>query len=197
MSTIEHTVDVGVPVRVAYNQWTQFESFPEFMEGVESVKQLDDRRTAWVVEIAGVHREFDADITEQRPDSRVAWRSVDAPHQEGVVTFEPLGDGGTRVRLQMTYDPEGFVETVGDWLQVVRLRVRNDLERFKTFIEARGDETGGWRGEVPGRGIGDRDARDRGAPDRDGPDRDLPGREVPPMGHRPGDDGPPPVPPII
>ncbi|GAA3425682.1 SRPBCC family protein [Streptosporangium sandarakinum] len=150
MSTIEQSIDVNVPIRTAYNQWTQFESFPEFMEGVESIKQLTDTRTAWVVEIAGVRREFEAEITEQHPDERVAWKSVDRPHQAGVVTFHHLGPESTRVTLQMEYDPEGFVEKMGDWLQIVRTRVRGDLERFKTFIEARGGETGAWRGDVPG-----------------------------------------------
>ena len=150
MSTIEHSVDVRVPVRVAYNQWTQFEGFPEFMEGVESVKQIGDTRTAWIAEIAGVRREFEAEITEQHPDERVAWRSLDKPHHAGVVTFHRLDDTTTKVTLQMEYDPEGFVETAGDWLQIVRMSVRNDLERFKTFIESRGGETGAWRGEVPG-----------------------------------------------
>ncbi|GAA4191352.1 hypothetical protein GCM10022252_31100 [Streptosporangium oxazolinicum] len=150
MSSIEQSVDVNVPIRTAYNQWTQFESFPEFMEGVESIKQLSATRTAWVVEIAGVRREFEAEITEQHPDERVAWKSVERPHQAGVVTFHHLGPDTTRVTLQMEYDPEGLVETVGDWLQIVRLRVRGDMERFKTFIESRGDETGAWRGEVPG-----------------------------------------------
>ncbi|MFI6508021.1 SRPBCC family protein [Streptosporangium sp. NPDC050855] len=150
MSTIEQSVDVNVPIRTAYNQWTQFESFPEFMEGVESIKQLSETRTAWVVEIAGVHREFEAEITEQHPDERVAWKSVERPHQAGVVTFHRLGPDTTRVTLQLDYDPEGFVETVGDWLQLVKLRIRGDMERFKTFIESRGGETGAWRGEVPG-----------------------------------------------
>ncbi|GGP86360.1 SRPBCC family protein [Streptosporangium pseudovulgare] len=150
MSTIEQSIDVNVPIRTAYNQWTQFESFPEFMEGVESIKQLTDTRTAWVVEIAGVRREFEAEITEQHPDERVAWKSVDRPHQAGVVTFHHLGPESARVTLQMEYDPEGFVEKMGDWLQIVRTRVRGDLERFKTFIEARGGETGAWRGDVPG-----------------------------------------------
>ncbi|MER7505241.1 SRPBCC family protein [Nonomuraea pusilla] len=150
MSTIEHSVDVNVPITVAYNQWTQFESFPEFMEGVESVKQLTDTRTAWITEIAGVRREFQAEITEQHPDERVAWRSLDRPHQAGVVTFHRVDAATTRVTLQMEYDPEGFVETVGDWLQIVRTRVKGDLERFKAFIESRGGETGGWRGDVPG-----------------------------------------------
>lgn len=150
MSTIEHSVDVNVPVRVAYNQWTQFESFPEFMEGVESVKQITDTLTEWVAEIAGVRREFQAEITEQHPDERVAWRTTGKPHQAGVVTFHRIEEDTTRVTLQMEYDPEGFIETAGDWLQLVRLRVRNDMERFKSFIESRGGETGGWRGDVPG-----------------------------------------------
>jgi ribosome-associated toxin RatA of RatAB toxin-antitoxin module len=150
MSSIDHSVDVNVPIRTAYNQWTQFESFPEFMEGVESVKQLDDIRTDWVVEIAGVRREFEAEITEQHPDERVAWRSLDRPRQAGVVTFHRLNGDNTRVTLQMEYDPEGFAEKAADALQIVRLRVRGDLERFKSFIESRGGETGAWRGEVPG-----------------------------------------------
>ncbi|MFI6533650.1 SRPBCC family protein [Nonomuraea sp. NPDC050547] len=149
MSSIEYSVDVMVPVRVAYNQWTQFETFPEFMEGVESVKQLTDTRNAWLAEIAGVTREFETEITEQHPDERIAWRSVDRPHQAGVVTFHRLDDTTTRVTLQMEYDPEGFVETAGDWLQLVRMRVQGDMRRFKDYIEARGGETGAWRGDVP------------------------------------------------
>ncbi|WP_240780159.1 SRPBCC family protein, partial [Nonomuraea zeae] len=150
MSTIEHSEDVRVPVTVAYNQWTQFESFPEFMEGVDTVKQITDTRTAWVTEIAGIKREFEAEITEQHPDERIAWRSLDKPHQAGVVTFHHIDGNTTRVTLQMEYDPEGFVETAGDWLQLIRLRVVNDVKRFKAFIEARGGETGAWRGDVPG-----------------------------------------------
>ncbi|MFB4287548.1 SRPBCC family protein [Nonomuraea sp. ATR24] len=150
MSTIEHSVDVNVPVRVAYDQWTQFESFPEFMEGVESIKQLTDTRTHWITEIAGVKREFEAEITEQHPDERIAWRSIDKPSQSGVVTFHRLDADTARVKLQMEYDPQGFVETAGDWLQIVKLRIRGDMERFKTFIESRGGETGAWRGDVPG-----------------------------------------------
>ncbi|MFD9943335.1 SRPBCC family protein [Nonomuraea sp. NPDC059023] len=149
MSSIEYSIDVMVPVRVAYNQWTQFETFPEFMEGVESVKQLTDTRNAWLAEIAGVKREFETEITEQHPDERIAWRSVDRPHQAGVVTFHRLDDTTTRVTLQMEYDPEGFLETAGDWLQLVRMRVQGDVRRFKDYIEARGGETGAWRGDVP------------------------------------------------
>ena len=148
MSTIEQSVEVNVPVRAAYNQWTQFEDFPQFMEGVEKITQLSDTRTHWVTEIAGVSREFDAEITEQEPDQRIAWRSVDGPTQAGVVTFHKLDDQTTRVMLQMDFDPEGFAETAGDMLGLVRTRTKGDLERFKGFIEARGVETGAWRGEV-------------------------------------------------
>ncbi|GAA4587245.1 hypothetical protein GCM10023194_35610 [Planotetraspora phitsanulokensis] len=149
MSSIDHSVDVNVPIRTAYNQWTQFESFPQFMEGVESVTQLGDTRTDWIVEIAGIRREFAAEITEQHPDEKVAWRSLDRPRQTGAVTFRRLSGDNTRVTLQMEYDPEGFAEKAADALRLVRLRVRGDLERFKSFIESRGTETGAWRGEVP------------------------------------------------
>ncbi|WP_327090583.1 SRPBCC family protein [Nonomuraea sp. NBC_01738] len=158
MSTIEHSVDVRVPVRVAYNQWTQFESFPEFMEGVESVKQITDTRTFWVAEIAGVKREFEAEIVEQHPDGRIAWRTTERPHQAGAVEFHELDGNTTRVTLAMEYDPEGFVETAGDWLQLVRLRVGGDMRRFKEFIETRGGETGAWRGQVPESPYGERPA---------------------------------------
>ncbi|WP_433354025.1 SRPBCC family protein [Microtetraspora malaysiensis] len=149
MSSIEHSVNVNVPVRTAYNQWTQFESFPEFMEGVDSVKQVTDSRTFWAVEIGGVRREFDAEITEQHPDERVAWRSLDRPHHSGLVTFHRLDDDHCRVTLQLAYDPEGVAETAADLLQIVRRRVKGDLERFKTFIERCGTESGGWRGDIP------------------------------------------------
>ncbi|MFF4618900.1 SRPBCC family protein [Nonomuraea jabiensis] len=155
MSTIEYSLDVKVPIRVAYNQWTQFETFPEFMEGVESVKQHTDTRATWLAEIAGVKREFDTEITEQHPDERVAWHTLDKPNHAGVVTFHRLDDTTTRVTLQMEYDPEGFVETAGDWLQIVRMRVQGDLRRFKDYIETRGSETGAWRGSVPPQHAGD------------------------------------------
>lgn len=167
MSTIEHSVDVAVPVRTAYNQWTQFESFPEFMEGVESIKQLDDTHLMWSVQVAGVHREFAAEITEQFPDERVAWRSLDEPRQAGAVTFHRITDDTTRVMLRMDFEPEGLVETVGDKLRLVRMRVHGDLERFKKFIEDKGRETGGWRGEVPPPLDGDHSGAARTAPEAD------------------------------
>jgi len=148
MSTVEKSIDVEVPVSTAYNQWTQFESFPEFMEGVNRIDQTSSTQTHWVTSIGGVHREFDAEITEQRPDERVAWTSIDGPKQAGVVTFHRLGPDRTRVMVQMDFEPEGLVETAGDKLGIVGRRVEGDLERFKKFIEQRGTETGGWRGEV-------------------------------------------------
>ena len=148
MSVVDETIEVNVPVRTAYDQWTQFESFPEFMEGVEEVRQITDTRTHWRTEIGGVKREFDAEITEQVPDQRIAWRAVDGPDQGGVVTFDAPDPNKTRILLELDYDPEGTVEEAGDKLGVVKLRVKGDLKRFKEFIESRGVETGAWRGEV-------------------------------------------------
>jgi uncharacterized membrane protein len=153
MSTIEQSIDVNVPVRTAYNQWTQFEEFPQFMEGVEAVKQLDNQRLQWRANIGGRVEEWEARITEQHPDERIAWKNTTGAPNAGVVTFHRLSDTKTRVMLQMEYDPQGVVENIGDMLGVVSRRVASDLERFKEFIEARGQETGAWRGEVerPGR----------------------------------------------
>jgi uncharacterized membrane protein len=152
MSTIEESVEVKVPVRVAYNQWTQFEEFPRFMEGVERVQQLDDRRLHWVAEIAGKRKEWDAEISEQRPDERVAWRSTTGATNAGVVTFHRLSEDRTKVMVQMEYEPEGGVEKAGDVLGVVERRAKGDLDRFKEFIETQGRETGAWRGEIGGPG---------------------------------------------
>ena len=148
MTTIIKAIDVEVPIGTAYNQWTQFESFPHFMEGVQEVRQIDDTHTHWVTEIAGVKREFDATITEQHPDERVAWKSDDGPDHAGVITFHRLDEGVTRVTAQMDIDPEGFVEQAADKLGVLKHRVKGDLDRFKDFIEQRGGETGAWRGDV-------------------------------------------------
>jgi uncharacterized membrane protein len=148
MSTIERSIDVGVPVRTAYNQWTQFEEFPEFMEGVEEVKQITDDRLRWHAEIAGTEREWEAHIDEQRPDERIAWHSLDGPTHAGVVTFHRIDDSMTRVMLQLEWEPSDLAEKVGDWTGMVTSRVKGDLERFKEFIEARGLETGAWRGEI-------------------------------------------------
>jgi len=149
MSTITKSVDVDVDVSTAYNQWTQFETFPEFMEGVEEIRQIDETHTHWTVEIGGVRREFDAKITEQRPDERVAWTSVDGPKHAGVVTFHRLDENHSRVTAQMELDPAGFAENVADKAGVLKVRVKGDLKRFREFIEDRGGrETGAWRGEV-------------------------------------------------
>ena len=148
MSSIEETIEVDVPVNVAYNQWTQFEEFPRFMDGVEAVRQLDDTHLRWTAEIAGVQREWDAEITEQRPDERVAWRATTGTQNAGVVTFEPISPARTKVVLQLDLEPEGVVEQVGDKLGFVERRASGDLERFKEFIEERGSATGAWRGEV-------------------------------------------------
>jgi uncharacterized membrane protein len=148
MTSVRKSIDVDVPVTTAYNQWTQFEEFPQFMEGVERVTQLDDTHTHWKTSIGGVDREFDATITEQQPDQRVAWRSTSGPEQSGQVTFEPLGANQTRVSVQLDWEPEGVVEQAGSALNLDDRRVAGDLERFKKYIESRGVESGGWRGDV-------------------------------------------------
>jgi uncharacterized membrane protein len=148
MSTIEESVDVAVSVRAAYNQWTQFEEFPQFMDGVESVTQLDDTHLHWVAQIDGVRREWDAEVSEQHPDERVAWHSTGGTANAGVVTFHRLEDNKTRVMLQLEIDPDGIAEQVGDKFGFVRRRTKGDLDRFKEFIESRDRETGAWRGDV-------------------------------------------------
>jgi uncharacterized membrane protein len=148
MATIEESIEVKVPVRTAYDQWPQFEEFPRFMAGVESVQQLDDTHLRWVADIGGVRREWTAEITEQHPDERVAWRATDGAENGGVVTFHHLDDATTKVMLQLEFDPDGLVEQVGDKLGIVKSQTKADLDRFKEFIEERGTETGGWRGDV-------------------------------------------------
>jgi uncharacterized membrane protein len=148
MASIEKSIVVNVPVRVAYNQWTQFEEFPRFMEGVESVRQLDDKRLHWRATVAGKVKEWDAEISEQRPDERIAWTSRSGARNAGVVTFHRLDDDRTKLMLQLDYEPEGAVESVGDAVGVVSGRVAADLNRFKEFIESRNRETGAWRGEI-------------------------------------------------
>jgi uncharacterized membrane protein len=148
VSNIEKSIEVEVPVRVAYNQWTQFEEFPRFMEGVQQVQQLDDKRLQWRATVGGKEKEWEAEITEQIPDERIAWRSRSGTANAGVVTFHRIADNRTRVMLQLEYDPEGVAENVGDAVGIVSRRVTGDLERFKEFIESRGRETGAWRGEV-------------------------------------------------
>jgi len=148
MSTIEQSIEVEVPVQTAYNQWTQFEEFPKFMEGVEQVRQIDDTHLHWVAELGGTRHEWDAEITEQLPDERVAWRNTDGKENAGVVTFHKLDDQRSRLMVQMDFVPEGIKEKLGDALGAPDRRVKGDLERFKQMIESRGRESGAWRGEV-------------------------------------------------
>jgi len=148
MSNIEQSIDVDVPVRTAYNQWTQFTEFPQFMEGVEEITQIDDTHTHWRTKVAGKEKEFDAEITEQTPDQRIAWTSENGAEHAGVVTFHHLDEDKTRVMLQMDVVPDGLAEKVGDALGLVERRVKGDLGRFKELIEGRGVESGAWRGDV-------------------------------------------------
>jgi len=148
MASVVGSIDVTAPVSTVYNQWTQFEEFPRFMEGVKSVTQTDDTHLHWVAEVAGREVEWDAEITEQHPDERVAWRATSGAENAGVVTFHRIDDETTRVTLQLDADPEGIVESVGTALGFLDRRVKGDLERFKEFLEHRGSETGAWRGNV-------------------------------------------------
>ncbi|HEX2843835.1 MAG TPA: SRPBCC family protein [Candidatus Limnocylindria bacterium] len=148
MASVVESIDVNVPVSTAYNQWTQFEDFPHFMEGVKSVTQTDDTHLHWIAEVAGKEKEWDAEITEQHADERIAWNATSGAENAGVVTFHRVSDTSTRVTLQMDVDPEGMVENVGTALGFLGRRVKGDLERFKEFIESRGTETGAWRGDV-------------------------------------------------
>ena len=153
MAEMEKSIEVDVAVYETYNQWTQFEDFPRFMEGVEEVQQLDDRRLHWRARIAGLDKEWEAEIVDQVPDRRIAWRTTTGSQNAGAVLFEPMGDLRTRVTLRMECEPEGATEHVGDLLGFVSNRVEGDLERFKNFVEERGRASGGWRGEIHGRDV--------------------------------------------
>jgi uncharacterized membrane protein len=156
-TSITQEIEVEVPVAKAYNQWTQFEEFPRFMEGVDSVAQLDDTLLHWAATVAGKTAEWDAKIVEQRPNERIVWESVDGKQTRGAVSFEPAGAGDkTRIRLHMSYKPEGISEQAGSVIGLDRRRVRGDLERFRELIEGRRTESGAWRGEIrDGETIGD------------------------------------------
>ncbi len=148
MASMEKSIEVNVPVSTAYNQWTQFEEFPGFMEGVREVHQLDEKRLHWRAEIAGREKEWNAEIVEQTPDRVVSWRSTTGAQNNGTVTFAPIDDSNTRVTLRIEYEPEGLIENVGDALGFVSRQIEGDLERFKEFIESRHTATGAWRGEI-------------------------------------------------
>ena len=150
MSQVIEAIDVDVPVRVAYDQWTQFESFPAFMEGVEKVDPVDATRSHWVTNVGGITREFDTEITEQHPDERVSWTSIGGEVEHGgVVTFHRLSDNETRVTIQIEWKPEGLAEKAGAAIGLDDRQVKADAKRFKAFIEGRGQATGSWRGDVP------------------------------------------------
>jgi uncharacterized membrane protein len=149
MSVVEHDIDVNVPVRIAYDQWTQFESFPEFMDGVRRVVQKGDTELEWTAEIAGKDKTWTAEIVEQVPDERIAWRSTSGAPNAGIVTFQPGGES-THVTLRLEAEPEGPIESAGDALGFLDRQVKGDLERFKEFVEQRGVPSGAWRGEIRG-----------------------------------------------
>lgn len=148
-STVEETIELNVPISTAYNQWTQFEDFPKFMATVESVKQIDDTHLHWRAVVGGKLKEWDAEITEQIPDARIAWRSTGGVQNSGVVTFHPISESRTRVMLQMDYHPETVIEELADASGAVKLTTKGNLKRFKELLEGRGAETGAWRGAVP------------------------------------------------
>ena len=148
MSSVEESIEVNVPVSTAYNQWTQFEDFPKFMESVHEVRQLDNKRLHWRADVAGKENEWDAEITEQIPDKKIAWRSMSGPPNGGVVTFQKISPNTTRITLKMEYQPEGPLEQLGDFFGAMRMEARSNLQRFKELLEARGRETGAWRGTI-------------------------------------------------
>jgi uncharacterized membrane protein len=150
MSRFEESIRVAVPVRVAYDHWTQFEEFPRFMEGVERVKQLDDKRLLWTASVAGREKNWEAEIVDQTPDERIAWKSIDGAQNAGAVLFEPLGPAETKVILRIDAEPEGPIETLGDALGFLSRRVEGDLRRFKEHVERVGVNGRGWRGEIHG-----------------------------------------------
>jgi uncharacterized membrane protein len=172
MSRFEHVITVDAPVREAYNQWTQFESFPSFMEGVEKVVQLDDRQLEWTASIAGQRRTWKAVITDQTPDVRVAWKSTEGADNSGAVLFQPVSQGKTQITLRLDVEPEGVVEKVGDAIGAVDRRTKGDLERFKEFIERRQKATGAWRGEIHGSEVPDDPTSGTGGGLRAEPTRD-------------------------
>lgn len=152
MTVVERDIEVDLPLRAVYNQWTMFEEFPKFMDGIEHVEQISQDRLHWVASIYGQHREWDAKIVEQVPDEKIAWRSETGEQNAGAVTFDEIDEGRTRVHLRMEYAPDSMLEKAGDALGLVERRVEGDLERFKSYLESIGHEAGGWRGKIPPEG---------------------------------------------
>lgn len=161
-SSVRETINVNVPVRTAYDQWTQFEQFPEFMDSVHEVRQIDDKRLHWKADVLGKPVEWDAEITEQIPDRRIAWRSTTGKLNNGVVSFDALSGDRCRITLTMSYQPEGALESIGDALGAVRLETAGNLKRFKEMMEKRGSETGAWRGTIHGDGQSKTPGSDQG-----------------------------------
>jgi uncharacterized membrane protein len=167
VGTVERSIEVDVPLSVAYNQWTQFEDFPRFMEGVEEIRQINESHLFWRVKLAGVTREFHAEIVEQRPDERIAWRSSEGVMHAGVATFQRIDADRTRVMVQIREEPDGVTERVGEALGMLDRRVNGDLERFKAMLEARGSETGAWREQIERHGARRFDRGDEAPADAD------------------------------
>ncbi|GHH82000.1 hypothetical protein GCM10018781_65970 [Kitasatospora indigofera] len=190
MSKVKESIDVDVPLHGVYNQWTQFEEFPRFMDGVEEVRQTDDRHCHWTTKVAGARREFDTEIVDQLPDQRISWRTVGGDvRQMGVVTFQRLDDSRTRVSLAMEFEPQGMVEKAGDMLGVLDRQVKGDLNRFKGFIEEQGRATGGWGGRLApdGAGAPGGPAGRGDAPLREQPQARMTGEGAPPRPVDPDD----------
>ena len=186
---VERSIEVAVPVRTAYDQWTQFEEFPRFMSGVQEVRQVGDALTHWVAEIAGVRREWDAAILEQVPDEKVAWAATSGATNAGAVYFTAVGPDRTQVRLTLEYEPEGVVERIGDIFDVIDRQAVADLDRFKEFIEQAGSATGGWRGTVENGDVGNGNGGDAvvpGDPVAVGPSGDVRGQVATGTGPTPG-----------
>jgi len=176
MESIQKSIEIEAPISKFYNQWTQFEEFPHFMEGVERVQQMDDKHLHWVAEIGGKHKEWDAEIVDQQPDRRISWRSTSGTRNAGVVCFEPRDENHTLVTLEMYYEPDNVLEKAGDALGIFSRRVEGDLERFRQFIQERRTETGAWRGEIRGREVKRSDSTPKGANLQSAPEYDNSGK---------------------
>jgi len=163
MESIQKSIEIEAPISTVYNQWTQFEDFPRFMEGVERVQQMDDKHLHWVAEVGGKRKEWDAEIVDQQPERRISWRSTSGTRNSGVVCFQPKDQNHTMVTLEMYYEPDGPIEKAGDALGLVSRRIEGDLERFRQFIRERRTETGGWRGEIRGREVKSSETNAKGA----------------------------------